>query len=312
MILDEYALVPDIFDPNSYSAPNLAGVYLTHIRRSLMEEAVVSDLRAGEWLKSVIANLGTYDVKAKNLLTDLRKNSRIVFRSAVGGGPCTNGLEWCKEGLAAHALERLTGVVAAENLQPQLKYLTGPIESIDRLNLAAWWRPGACTINSERTIAAYLEVLYPVLRYANSAMFIDPHFDPAEARYTEFPKVLVPMAGRQPVPTIEIHRVVSHGAGRERTPRAPEFWQGRFESLSVRLRKMGLKAKVVLWDNFHDRFLITNHVGISLTNGFDTTTDPAATVVWSRMNRATADEKQREFDLASAFHRCQYCFEIGQ
>ena len=55
----------------------------------------------------------------------------------------------------------------------------------------------------------------------------------------------------------------------------PEHFQRRFRNgLGEVLRAAGLSAVVFIWDDFHDRYLISNLVGISLPNGFDTTTAP--------------------------------------
>ena len=50
-----------------------------------------------------------------------------------------------------------------------------------------------------------------------------------------------------------------------------DYFERRFrDGLSGRLRAAGLQAEVFVWDDFHDRYLISNLVGISLPNGFDT------------------------------------------
>jgi len=311
MILDEFALIPDIFDARTYSSPDLAPVFLTQIRRPLMEEAQVANLRAGEWMKWVQHNLGDYHLRAKSLITDLLKSGRIVSRPSQAAEPCHDGREWCAEALATHAVEPLTGIVASQNLLGEIGHLGGPIETVERLHLAAWWKPGVCTMNRARTLDEYRSVLSPVLRHANSAMFIDPHLDPGEVRYSGFGNIVGLLAGRNPAPMIEIHRVVSHGSGQQRRPQPVQFWQTQFEILSGQLRALGLKASVFLWDNFHDRFVITNHIGIALSNGFDTTTDPDASMIWSRMERRVADDKQREFHPDAGRHRCVARFEIG-
>ncbi len=316
MLLDEYAIIPDIFDERSYDPPLLLGILLTSIRRTLMEEAVVANLRNGEWLELVNNNLSNYHQRAKGLITDLIKQNRFIPRSSSQPEPCGTALEWCKEALCANAEKPLTGVVAPQNLAGDIKHLKGPIETIDHLHLAGWWRPGVCSIRTERTVNAYLNVLGPVLQHARSVMFIDPHLDPGldtppHGRYASVTKILGVMSGQVPPPLIEIHRVISWGAGQQRSPQDKAFWEGRFASLSNNLKGMGLKARVFIWDDFHDRFLLTNHVGVSMSNGFDCDGNPNATMVWNRMGKAISDEVQREFDPASGKHKKQFDFTIG-
>lgn len=312
MLLDEYAIIPDVFDPRSYNPPELAGILLTSLRRPLTEEAIVANLRNGEWLELVNRNLAEYHQRAKGLIADLIKLNRIMARPPTQPGACETALGWCKEALDANLAEPMTGVVAPQALAGDIKRLKGPVETIDRLHLAGWWRPGVCSIRTERAVAAYSDVLRPVLRHANSVMLIDPHFDPGVQRYSGVPQLLGPMVGRRPAPIIEFHRVVSGGPVGDFRPRDKAYWEDRFSPLSKDFKGMGLKGTVFVWDDFHDRFLLTNHVGISMSNGFDTDGDPKARMVWNRMGRAAADDVQREFDPGSGMHKKQFDFTIGQ
>ncbi len=63
-------------------------------------------------------------------------------------------------------------------------------------------------------------------------------------------------------------------------------------------------------DDFHDRYPICDLVGISLPNGFDTTTNPTAVTRWTRLGRDDRDDVQRKFDPASAHHKLQQKFVI--
>ena len=73
----------------------------------------------------------------------------------------------------------------------------------------------------------------------------------------------------------------------------------------------GLSFEVFLWDNFHDRYLISDLVGILVPHGFGTTTAPAALTTWSRLGRPQRDDVQREFDPASRRHALTHRFTVG-
>ena len=75
------------------------------------------------------------------------------------------------------------------------------------------------------------------------------------------------------------------------------------------LRAAGLQAEVYIWDDFHDRFLISNLVGISLPNGFDTGGAHKLTR-WTRLGRTDRDDVQREFDAGSGRHTLRGKFTI--
>ena len=89
------------------------------------------------------------------------------------------------------------------------------------------------------------------------------------------------------------------------------YYRRRFDlELGDRLRAAGLRAEVFVWDDFHDRYLIGNLVGVSLPNGFDTTNNPNDTTTWSRLGREERDDIQREFDPASRRHTLHQRFTI--
>lgn len=75
------------------------------------------------------------------------------------------------------------------------------------------------------------------------------------------------------------------------------------------LRKANSKIKVFVWDDFHDRYLISNLGGIQMANGFDTSTGPRRTT-WSRLGQAVLDDVQREFNDENEDHRLHFTFEI--
>ncbi len=90
-----------------------------------------------------------------------------------------------------------------------------------------------------------------------------------------------------------------------------DYFERNFrDGISAHLRVAGLQAEVFVWDDFHDRYLISNLIGISLPNGFDTTRDPNSVTRWTRLGRNDRDDVQREFDLASQQHALRARFMI--
>jgi hypothetical protein len=73
---------------------------------------------------------------------------------------------------------------------------------------------------------------------------------------------------------------------------------------------MALSVEVFIWDNFHDRYLITDLIGISAPNGFDTTTNPRDMTTWTRLSRRDRDDVQREHDPACNRHTLRHQFRI--
>jgi hypothetical protein len=71
-----------------------------------------------------------------------------------------------------------------------------------------------------------------------------------------------------------------------------------------------LNAEVFIWDDFHDRYLISNLIGISCPNGFDTTTDQNDITTWTKLGKTDKDDVQREFDPASNKHQLKHKFKV--
>jgi hypothetical protein len=72
----------------------------------------------------------------------------------------------------------------------------------------------------------------------------------------------------------------------------------------------GLQVEVFIWDDHHDRYLITDLIEIEMGNGYDTTANPNDVTTWSRLGRATRDDIQREFDPAANRHSLKHRFTV--
>jgi len=66
-MLAEYAIVPDVFDPLCYSSSVVCSVHLQNLKPALLEEAMVRDLRGGEWRAFIKENCNDGIRVQKNL-----------------------------------------------------------------------------------------------------------------------------------------------------------------------------------------------------------------------------------------------------
>lgn len=117
--------------------------------------------------------------------------------------------------------------------------------------------------------------------------------------------------GRSIRPLIEIHRVMYVGSGRDRQLIESVEWEDRFRnSWRTDLAAAGLQVEVFIWDDHHDRYLITDLIGIEMGNGYDTTNNEGDITTWSRISRKDRDDIQREFDPASNRHALRHRFTV--
>ena len=141
--------------------------------------------------------------------------------------------------------------------------------------------------------------------------FIDPHLDPTKPRYSGVVELLRAAGRRTPAPLVEIHRAGYEGSGSRRNYlNIDQLEQDCRSTLASDLQAVGLRVDVFVWDRFHDRYLISNLLGISLPNGFDTSPESAEMTTWTRVGRAARDDVQREFDVASHRHKLMGRFAI--
>ena len=219
----------------------------------------------------------------------------------------TDDAGWCAEALTTHGVVPLTGGIIATKPVKAFNPSQALVARIDRLDSADWWQNRSTSVRLPRSLTAYLQHLEPILRCANSLQFIDPHLNPTRGQYREFADLLNGISA----PIIEIHRVCYYREGSSHTILGVDEWEEHFRTgLDTSLRSADLKADVFIWDNFHDRYLISNLVGISLPNGFDTTNNPNDVTTWTRLGRDTRDDIQREFDPASRRHTLHGQFSI--
>ena len=310
-LLADYAITPDVFDVTSYSDEEVGRLHLRGISEVMKSEGLVRDLRSGEWRRLFSEDERPWHRTGKELVKKLFSQGRLVdFQPALPAAPSVDE-DWCEEAIATHRSQPLTGGIIVTGRVKEAFRSQALVERIDKLDRAPWWQNRSPSVRLPRNLPAYQQHLGPILRCANSLYFIDPHLDPARYQYRDLGNLLVSAGNRRPAPLIEIHRVCYEGSGRNRGLLGiDELEQDFRQKLAAPLSAAGLKVDVFVWDDFHDRFLISNLIGISLPNGFDTTSNQAAVTTWTRLGKRESDDVQREFDPANNRHKLHGTFRI--
>lgn len=310
VLLCEYAVTPDVFDTRFYPHQEVGTARLEYLKEVFLEEALLRNLRAGEWL-AIFRNQGRpWLRRGMELLKKMVKQNRLrLADSALPATPASDA-DWCREALASHEIDPMTGVISTAPVVDDVG--TDPvIGRIDRLGSSPCWTCRSTSVRLARCRPDYEAQLRLIMRTANSVMFIDPHLDPTQRRYFDVLPILLLAQVRRPIPLIEIHRVIYVGSGRNRELVDRMEWEHRFrDAWGNDLAAAGLRVEVFVWDDHHDRYLITDLIGIEMGNGFDTTANPNNITTWSRLGRATRDDIQREFDRACNRHVLRHCFTV--
>ncbi len=72
-----------------------------------------------------------------------------------------------------------------------------------------------------------------------------------------------------------------------------------------------MSAAVFLWQDFHDRYLIADVLGVTVGAGFDVTVMANDETTWARLGRDDRDKFQRRFDPAARPQDLKGQFVIG-
>lgn len=308
-MIAEYALIPDVFAQASYTSPEACDRYLRELKEGILSRGVVRNLHAGNWWSHVEKCRDSWDKRGRELLKKLKQQGRLCDAESCTDTPPIDSAGWCAEALASHEHTALRGIVADESTAAG--HLGHDIVApVSKLTKQTWWMGGKNSVELKRSTEAYLNELGLTLRHSNSIMFIDPHLDPTRHGYGGFVQLLNACSTRTLAHRIEIHRVCYSGSGSERQIVSDTEWRQRFVSvIGQTVRQLGLHVEVFLWDDFHDRYLISNLIGILIPNGFDTESNPSTTR-WARLDRDHRDSVEKEFNPASGMHRLLHQFTV--
>jgi hypothetical protein len=297
-LLAEYALTPDVFDVTAYTSEEVCGLHLQALKDVLLHEGLVRNLRAGEWAKTFDDSSRPWHQRGKELLKKLRTQQRIVFADPASATTPQTDADWCVEALASHSARPLAGVIATDaTAVPHAR--NAIVSSVSKLSSAPWWASRSPSLRLGRTLVDYEAALAPVLRHANSLIFVDPFIDPTDHhQYGDLMKLLAGLRTRSVKPLVEIHRAAWYGGGNDKRPQVNDVVAALTPAITTAAKTAGLSVDVFLWDDIHDRYLITDLIGIGLQYGFGTTTKPNAQTTWHRLGRGDRDSVQREFDPA--------------
>lgn len=308
-LLHEFAITPDVFDVTAYSSEEVADLRIQGLREILVEQGLVRDLCQGKWSEQFKSTERIWVKRTKEVLKKLLKQGRLYqFPSQRPDFPVSD-LDWCAEALETHKMKNLNGVITSSSTASGFQ---NPLVcAIERLNTSSWWSERSPSVRLCRSKDRYAAALDPLLRAANSLMFIDPHLDPTQQRYKSFIDLLCESDCKCTRPVIEVHRVCYFNTLNKLNQKNNRGWQQMFSGWEQPLRNANLTVEIFIWDDFHDRYLISNLMGITMPNGFDTTANPSDITTWTRMGRTEADDVQREFDPAASRHHCHHRFQIG-
>lgn len=309
-LLSEYAITPDVFNSKAHENEEVARERFLNLKDILLEEGLVRDLCDGAWAKLFSNPQAQFHPRGKELVKKLKQYNRLRKFLKVKEAVPEKETDWCNEALSTHQNCPINGIIATPLVFEEFK--SNPIvASIQRLRNAQWWNDRSPSIRLQRTLEEYHKSLKLILDCANSLMFIDAYIEPAQQRYDGLLALLLEASSRPSKPLIEVHRVCYFQGQDRRNKLDYAEWKHFFRPWDEALAEVDTSAQIFIWDDLHDRYLISDLIGINLPNGFDTSTKPNDITTWTRLGRKARDDIQREFDPASSWRKLHCKFTIG-
>lgn len=305
-MLREFAFSPDVFFQAAFGVRDSHGNFviaedhghlaLASLWKGIERFGVIRDLGGGSWGKVLDARRDDLHARSRELLKKLRLEGRIVPAAKYASSSLENEKGWLVEALASHAAEpALTQFFGTDEFCVSVKaaeYQQLP-KGISKIPFCTPFTGGGCSVKVDRNLDAYLNVLQPLIKYSRSLMFIDPYLDLGAPNYRHFLDLLRCAAAINPGVHVELHRQIKPGYGESLRP-ASEWKRSFAEVLAADPAVSSLNVKVFVWDEFHDRYLISNLMGLSVPHGFDTTSKNEATR-WSMLSHDDTCDVRDEF-----------------
>lgn len=305
-MLHEFAVSPDVFLSSSFGVRADLGAFvpdeahghlaLTSLLKGIERFGVIRNLSGGKWWNALDGREDGLHPRSREVLKKLNSNGRVVDAPAQMARSPTAEKDWLAEAVASHGAEpKITQFFGTDDFCKSVKaadYKNLPV-GISKIPYCLPFSGGGCSIKVKRNIHAYIEVLRPLIKYSRSLMFIDPYLDLAASNYKDFVTLLEAIASINPDAEVELHRQIKPAQGQSML--TASAWKQRFaEVITSNSALKKLSINVFVWDEFHDRYLVSNLMGISVPYGFDTTGKDEATR-WSMLSTEDANDVREEF-----------------
>lgn len=302
-MLKEIAVTPEVWLDGTFSTSEHQDLVLTALWKGVEQGAIIRNLSDGNWHKTLAARLATWHPRAKEVLRKLRP--RIIDVQRCRSTVPVLEIEWLDEAFESHkAVPQLSNIFLTDTLASCVKSTDyGSIaKATSKLPFCEPFSGGACSNRLRRDTQAYIDALHSVLKYSNIICFIDPYVAPGLINYAKFPDLLNAVVEINPNAQIEIHRVILDQSANKIVQ--PNDWFSRFSAwIRADKRLSRLKVSVTIWDDFHDRYLASNLIGVSVPHGFDTSNKSNDFTRWTLLSRVDRDDLFQEFSPSDPHKR---------
>lgn len=289
-MLYQFAITPEVFEYASIKEMSPPGIVLEELLRGICDNGLLADIHAGQWLAAVRKNQLARELPSElrdsieSLLNVLYSRNRII-RYPLGSAKFQDDdYRWLRWSLERHNADSLTGVFTTDAMIELSELQNTLLVRISKALSSNCWLGRKRSLSFTKVASNLQQHLAPIVRYANKVSLIDPYMNCREDRFLNTVQHCANLLGRndgkQNLGIIHIHAgdPLNTGLAEHR-----ESSQDRLKRWSIALRQMaqqwGHTFRVFLWGKqktslglgrvFHDRYIITDQVGISTPSGLD-------------------------------------------
>ncbi len=175
-MINEYVLLPCIFDPNRFDFDNektnkrICRFHFKNLLRTLLDEgAIVRDLCDGKWSQFFTKLPSKHPDTKRYFIKELKKQKRLFAAPATQNSSPESYIDWAREALSSHKKDAVSGIIVSKLTQKELidegtiasgdRSVIAPIEELDETN---WWK-NRFSFCVQRTTDDYLKHLQLIL-----------------------------------------------------------------------------------------------------------------------------------------------------
>lgn len=308
-ILPEFSLIPDVFDSTTYRDPSSGNALLCSVLNEILQDGIITNLRDGHWYNYIqTCTSRNWYPNAMIILRSLFSNNKVHSRKPTLTTFTDDDVHWCLEAINLTSTVPLHGIVCSQSVFNSIG-MHPKLSCISQLHTTNWWNNRNRTISINHNPTDFTQYLEPIVTTSNSLMIIDRFIDPGKKDYRKFIRVISSICSSCDIPSIEIHRVEYFGTNKSNIKNRL-FWENRFRTnLAFLPASIRNKIEVFIWDEFHDRYIVTDVVGITSGNSFSLRNNKPPTR-WTRLDSTARSDVTLEFDAAAGLHALKYRFQI--
>ena len=291
-MLYDFSCTPQVFSEKTLDSSESHFHFLVMFLQGILSNGMLADLNNGDWRKAVLQNINQLNTRHKDLISTLFKS--IKDQNLIVGHPkasikANTEDEWIDVADISNQKKPFFSIVSTDDI-------TNKKSTLEEVLLSQHWmndRSRNSYVQQDKTTMR--EQLGEILGYARIVRLIDPYFSMRknyQITLNIVADLLRKQRGNRQKGTIEIH--IKYEAGKTDSADFIREW----ERLSREIfREYGHICSLSQWEDinkqWHDRWIITDQVGVQVGAGLDIRSHGKST--WTKLEYNVLSDILKEY-----------------